>query len=459
MAVYNLATGERIDCPDPHDEAAVEAALSAARERFEHWSGRPVTERAQLLDGLATRLSEEQEGCARLMTREMGKPITQSRAEIEKCAWVCSYYAEHAAEMLQDKVVGAEPDAETRVVHEPLGPVLAVMPWNYPFWQVFRFAAPTIAAGNVALVSHAPSVPGCAERIESLFDASLPDNVLTNLRLDEERTRGLIDDERIAGVTLTGSVAAGRAVAEAAGRALKPSVMELGGSDPFLVLEDAPLDRAARVGARSRLHNSGQTCIAAKRFLVVEDVYDAFLDRLVAAIEGHRVGDPTDPDTAVGPLARADLRETLASQVERTVEAGGTVLTGGQAPDRDGYFYEPTVITDVPADCPAAGDEELFGPVAVVQRVADTAAAIQAANDTPYGLGASVWTGDVDRGKRVARELQAGATFVNELVKSDPRLPFGGIKQSGYGRELGTDGIRAFVNRKTLWVDRSPPER
>ncbi|KDE59281.1 succinate-semialdehyde dehydrogenase [Halostagnicola sp. A56] len=452
MQTINPTTDEPIETYDEHDDEAVERFIRRSAERFESWSERPITERQALVGGIADVLRENEDDYAALMTREMGKPIEQAHAEIEKCAWVCEFYAEHAAQFLQDERIGVHPRAKTKVSYEPLGPLLAVMPWNYPFWQVLRVAAPTLAAGNTVLLSHARNVTGCATTIERvLADAGFPDGAFTTILVDDDSLHDIIADDRVAAATLTGSVRAGRAVAETTGANLKPTVLELGGSDPFVVLDDAPLERACEVGARARVNNNGQACIAAKRFIVVEDIYEEFRDGFVREMESLTVGDPTDPDTDVGPIARADLLDTLETQVTESLDAGATALTGGERIDREGYFFEPTVLEDVPADSPA-GCDELFGPVASLFVVEDEDEAVALANDTEFGLGASVWTTDVERGERVAHELEAGAAFVNELVQSHPKLPFGGIKNSGYGRELAADGIREFTNKKTVWV-------
>ncbi|MUV59323.1 NAD-dependent succinate-semialdehyde dehydrogenase [Halobacterium sp. CBA1126] len=456
MQTVNPTTESPLQTYAEHDAGELDAALDDAAAAFESWSGRDITERQALVDSVADVLRENKDEYAALMTEEMGKPVDQARSEVEKCAWVCEYYAEHAAEFLQDERVGVHPQAKTKVAYEPLGPLLAVMPWNYPFWQVLRVAAPTLAAGNVMLLKHAPNVTGCAKVLEDvLHEAGIPEGVFQTLVVEPDAVHDAIADDRVAAVTLTGSVRAGSAVAETAGKHLKPSVLELGGSDPFVVLDDAPLDRAARVGVDARTKNNGQACIAAKRFIVVDDVYEEFKERFVAEMDALTVGDPTAPETDVGPLAREDLLETLEEQVQASVDAGADVLLGGEPLDREGYFYAPTVLENVPETAPAACDE-LFGPVASLFRVPDEAAAVELANDTEYGLGASVWTSDLDRAERLTGELEAGAVFANELVSSDPRLPFGGVKNSGYGRELATQGIREFTNEKTVWL--SPPD-
>lgn len=453
MRSRNPATGEILTEYKEHDDDAVAVLLERANDRYLEWRDRDVRERQRLVGALADVLRENQTRYAELMTAEMGKPIEQARAEVEKCAWGCEFYAERADEFLQDRYVGAVPDAKTYVTHEPLGPVLAVMPWNFPFWQVFRFAAPALAAGNVVLLKHASNVPRCALAIEEIFEAAgFPNGCFTTLLVKSNVVSNILEDARVAAVTLTGSEYAGRAVAETAGRNLKKSVLELGGSDPYIVLADADVDTAAATGAQARNQNSGQSCIAAKRFIAVEDVYDEFVDALTTEVEALQVGDPMDETTDVGPQATPGLMDELHKQVEESVDAGATAVTGGTPLDRDGAFYSPTVLTDVPEGCPAR-DEELFGPVAAVFEVTNEAAAIELANDTRFGLGASIWTSDRTRGERLARLLDVGCVFVNGMVKSDPRLPFGGVKASGFGRELSSDGILEFVNRKTVWIE------
>ncbi|WP_331236609.1 NAD-dependent succinate-semialdehyde dehydrogenase [Natronorarus salvus] len=452
MESTNPATGERIETYEEHSEREVDDALDAAIEAFADWSERDITERQQLLARAGAILEEREEEFAELMTREMGKPIAEARAEVEKCAWVCEFYAEHAGEFLADDVIGSEPHARTLVSYEPLGAVLAVMPWNFPFWQVFRFAAPHLTAGNVGLLKHASNVPGCALAIEEVFsEAGYPEGVFSSLLVGSDAVEGMIADDRLAAVTITGSEGAGRAVAGNAGENLKKHVLELGGSDPFVVLADADVGAAAETAARARTLNSGQSCIAAKRFVAHSEIYDEFVDRFVSEMESLDVGDPTEEGTDVGPQAREDLLETLHEQVEATEAAGATVECGGEPLEREGHFYPPTVLSGVPRDATAA-TEEVFGPAAAVFEVGSEEEAIDLANDTEFGLGGSVWTTDIDRGERLAREIEAGCVFVNQLVKSDPRLPFGGVKNSGYGRELAKEGIHEFVNRKTVWV-------
>ncbi len=386
------------------------------------------------------------------MTREMGKPIRSAREEVSKCATACRYYAEHAQEMLAGEGVDG---ADHRVEFEPLGPILAVMPWNFPLWQVIRFAAPALVAGNVGLLKHASNVPGCARYLEELWcRAGAIRGVFRTLLVESHRIQALIADRRVAAVTLTGSDGAGRSVAAAAGASIKPCVLELGGSDPFIVLPSANLDRAIAAAVRARTINNGQSCIAAKRFIVTEPVYDAFLEGFVAGMQGLRMGDPKLETTELGPLATPAIRAEVAGQVRRLVEGGARLVLGGVVPQGPGNFYPATVLDGFDPALPVAG-EEIFGPVALVLRARAPAHALQLANDTEFGLGASVWTSDRQEAERFERELRAGSVFVNSMVISDPRFPFGGVKASGYGRELGEYGLREFVNVKTVrrWFD------
>ncbi|WP_336023402.1 NAD-dependent succinate-semialdehyde dehydrogenase [Halobellus salinisoli] len=452
MERTNPATGETVETYDEHDDREVKDRLSRAESTFEVFRDWSVAERETKLAEVATLLRDRTAEYAELMTREMGKPIAQAEAEIEKCAWVCDHYAEHAGRYLQAEQHPSPPGSTVKTVHEPLGPVLAVMPWNFPFWQVFRFAAPYVAAGNVGLLKHASNVPGCALAIEDVFrDAGFPDGAFQTLLIPSDRVDAVLSDPRIKAATLTGSSSAGRAIAGTAGENLKKTVLELGGSDPYVVLDDADVGTAATTAAWARNLNGGQSCIAAKRFVVHDAVYESFIERFVGEVESFTVGDPTDHDTDVGPQARQDLMEGVHEQVTESVDAGATVLTGGEPLDRDGAYYPPTVLVDVPEGCPVDA-EEVFGPVAAVYRVPDEEAAIEKANDTAFGLGASIWTDDLERGERVASRIDAGCTYINELVKSDPRVPFGGVKESGYGRELSEAGIKEFVNRKTVWL-------
>ncbi len=433
-------------------DAEVAAALEAAAEAAALWRRKSFEERALALKRAAGLLRDRAPALARLMALEMGKPVSQGAAEAEKCASVCDFYAEHAARLL-----AAEPaptDArQSYVAFEPLGVVLAVMPWNFPLWQVFRFAAPALMAGNAALLKHASNVTGCALAIEEILHASgVPRAAFRALVVPSSRVAGLIEAPEVAAVTITGSTPAGRAVAAKAGACLKKSVLELGGSDAYVVLEDADIAAAAEICAASRLINGGQSCIAAKRFVVVEAVLRDFEERLVERMRARRVGDPLDAETAVGPLARHDLRDELERQVQASLGLGAEARLGCAVPPGRGAFYPPSVLARVKPGMPAF-DEELFGPVAAVVTAKDEAEAIRLANQTPYGLGAAVFTRDRARGERIARyELEAGSCFVNAFVRSDPRLPFGGVKQSGYGRELGAFGIREFVNVKTVYV-------
>ncbi len=416
------------------------------------WRDTPYARRAESLEILGGLLRERADEYGRLMTREMGKPVSQGVSEAEKCALAADYYAEHGEAFLEPTPVVTDA-SRSYWTYRPLGVVLGIMPWNFPFWQVIRWATPALAAGNAALLKHAPNVPGCALALEELFgDAGFPHDLFRNLFIDTAATGDLIDHPLVSGVSLTGSVRAGKAVAARAGAALKKAVLELGGSDPSIVLADADLAAAVSSCVLGRLLNSGQSCIAAKRFVVVGEVADEFTERLLAHMRAAVMGDPMDEETAVGPMAREDLRDGLHDQVRRSVHAGATLALGGEVPAQPGWWYPPTVLTDVGPGMPAY-DEEIFGPVAVVIRASDTADAIRIANDTRFGLGASIYTADDELGERIVAELiDAGNCFVNGIVKSDPRLPFGGIKESGYGRELSPLGIREFTNVKTVWV-------
>ncbi len=447
----NPATEEIEATFDEHTSDQVERALADAFESFKRWRTTSLEERASLMGRAANYLRANKSRLAELMTAEMGKPIRQSVAEIEKCAWCCDFYAENAAVFLADTSV-ASSAAESYVAFDPIGPVLAVMPWNFPFWQVFRFAAPGLMAGNTAVLKHAANVPRCALAIEEVFrEAGFPHGTFQSLLLPSERVAGVIEDERIAAVTLTGSEYAGSKVAETAGRALKKTVLELGGSDPFIVFADADLEAAVGTAVNARYQNAGQSCIAAKRFIVCNDVVEEFTERFVEAVRGLRVAPPSDPGTDIGPLARDDLRVSLEQQVEQSLGAGAGLAIGGQRAEGRGYYYAPTVVTGVTPGMPLF-DEETFGPVAAVVPARDTEDAIALANRSRYGLGSALWTEDVESARRWARQIEAGSVFINGMVASDPRLPFGGIKRSGYGRELGEYGIREFVNVKTVWI-------
>ena len=430
--------------------AELEAALARSATAFVAWSTTSFERRARLVESLGKVLRRREEDLARAMVLEMGKPIEEARAEVRKSAGCCDYFAANGEAFLASDELPSDASLSF-VAYEPLGTVLAVMPWNFPVWQVIRFAAPTLMAGNTALLKHAPSVPLTADLIVECFaEAGAPRGVFENLRVAEPDVAGIIADDRVAAVTLTGSVAAGAAVAELAGRAIKPSLLELGGSDPFIILGDADLDEAVAAAVFSRFLNNGQSCIAAKRIIAERTVHDEVLERVEAAVDRLAVGDPMDPLTDLGPIARSDLRATLHEQVLGTIQAGGTLVCGGTLPDGPGWFYPPTVLSDVTPGM-RAFDEEVFGPVAAVIRATDEEHALQLAAKTRFGLGASIWT-ERERGIALSSRLRAGCVAVNGFVKSDPRLPFGGIKESGYGRELACAGIRAFVNAKTVWV-------
>jgi len=434
-----------------HTAAEIERPLEIATSAARTWRGTSIGERGSLMTNAAAFLRQHRDELAKLITAEMGKPISEAESEIEKCAWSCEFYAEHADPMLADEPAPSGA-TESYVTFDPLGPVLAIMPWNFPFWQVFRFAAPALMAGNVALLKHASNVPQCALAIERVFrESGFPQGGFQTLLIAPAAVDRLIEDPRIAAVTLTGSDTTGAKVAAASGRALKKTVLELGGSDAYIVLADADVDLAASTAVRARFINTGQSCIAAKRFIAVDAVADEFTERFTQAVARLVVGDPADRPTQIGPLARADLRDQLERQVRQSKTMGARVLVGGTRIEGRGYFFAPTVVDNVSREQPAYG-EETFGPLAAIIRVPDESAAIEVANDTPYGLGASVWTRDVDRGRALAHRIDAGSGFVNGMVVSDPRLPFGGIKQSGYGRELSHFGLHEFVNVKTVWI-------
>ena len=448
----NPATDEEIHAYEEMSEGEVGRIIERTRLAAEEWSHTSFSTRAQCMTRAGEILRERTRRYAELMTDEMGKPIAASRAEVEKCAWVCDYYAENAEAFLAPENV--ETDARSSyVAFRPIGVVLAVMPWNFPFWQVFRFAAPALMAGNGGLLKHASNVFGSALAIEEVFrDAGFPERLFRTLLIGSGGVSAVIDHPGVAAATLTGSTPAGRAVAARAGDRLKKTVLELGGSDPYVVLEDADLDSAVETCVESRLINAGQSCISAKRFIVHESVFDEFEERYVALMKDKRVGDPHDEENHLGPLARKDLRDELHGQVIASIDNGARCLLGGEIPRGVGAYYPPTVLSDVEPGMPAY-DDEIFGPVAALIRAEDEDDAVRIANDSPFGLGAAVFTQDLTRGERIARDgLQAGACFVNAFVKSDPRLPFGGIKESGYGRELSHFGIREFVNIKTVFI-------
>lgn len=448
----NPATEEVIQTWSRHSAAQVDDIVASVSRALESWRDTNIDVRCAFLRKLSVALISEKETLAKLITQEMGKPITDALAEVEKCAAVCDFYAQNARRFLADEPVETEA-CSAFVSFEALGVICAVMPWNFPFWQVFRFAAPALAAGNVCILKHASNTTACALAIEKIFIlAGLPENIFRTVLLDHEQLGKLLARREIAAVTLTGSTDAGRKVAAAAGKALKKTVLELGGSDAYLVLEDANIEEAARICCKSRLINGGQSCISAKRFIVVGAVRREFEDAFVAEMQKVHSGDPSDKDCKLGPLARSDLRKTLHKQVQQSLAAGARALLGGSLSEGKGYHYEPCVLTDVGPRC-SAFHEELFGPVAAIIPVSNEDTAIKTANQSVYGLGSAVFSQDPERGKRIARQLQVGTCFINDFVRSDPRLPFGGIKDSGYGRELSHFGIREFVNIKSVWLN------
>ncbi len=448
----NPVTGKIVKTYNSLSEKGVEKIINAVDKSWHHWRQTSFVERAANMQNLASLLRSKQEELALLMALEMGKVLREGKAEIEKCAWVCEYYAANAESFLENEFIQTEAK-KAFVTYQPLGTILTVMPWNFPFWQVFRFAAPTIMAGNTAILKHASNIPGCAVAIEDLFrEAGFPENVFRTLLIGSCQVEIVIRHQAVKAVSLTGSTPAGKSVAAVAGSVLKKCVLELGGSDPYLILEDADLETAARSCATSRLLNAGQSCIAAKRFIVVNKVYSEFLEYFTHEMNRAHFGDPRNQESTMGPLARMDLRDELHQQVVISVKKGAEIVLGGEIPNRKGAFYPPTILENVKPGMPAY-DEELFGPVASVIRVKDEQEAIKVANDTEFGLGAAVFTRDLKNGEHIAEKLlDAGCCFVNDFVKSDPRLPFGGIKTSGFGRELSTHGIKEFMNVKTVVV-------
>ncbi len=445
------ATGRELASFPEADEAAIQTALERASGARQGWRDAGIGMRAAILRSVAGVIRADKARYASLLTSEMGKPIVEAEAEVEKCAWTANWFAENAERLLADQPVESTA-TESYVRFQPLGVILAVMPWNFPFWQAFRAGLPALAAGNVMLLKHSSNVPQSALAIEEVFrEAGVPEGVFQTLLIGSAAVQRLISDHRVAGVTLTGSEKAGMTVAEAAGKALKKTVLELGGSDPFVVLADADLDTAAAVACRARNQNNGQSCIAAKRFIVEESVADQFESRFASAVAALKVGNPMDRGNQVGPLARADLVDELERQVTESVRLGARPLVGGKRISGDGYYFEPTVLANVKPGMPAY-HEETFGPVAAVIRVKDADAALRVANDTDFGLGSNIWTSDVERGKKLAEQVEAGLVFINGMVASDARLPFGGVKRSGYGRELSEYGIKEFTNIQTVWV-------
>jgi len=451
IASINPGTGKTLKTFEALSAVQIEEKLQLAADTFRTYRHTPMAERARMMQRAGEILETDKQSLGQMMTAEMGKPIKAAIAEAEKCAWVCRYYAENAQQHLADHIV--ETTAKKSYVHfQPLGPVLAVMPWNFPFWQVFRFAAPALMAGNVGLLKHASNVPQCALTIEDIFArAGFPQGVFQTLLIGSDAVEGILNDRRVVAATLTGSEPAGRSVAAAAGKQIKKTVLELGGSDPFIVMPSANLDEAVTTAVKARTINNGQSCIAAKRFIVAAEIYDEFERRFVEDMRGLKIGDPMEESTDIGPLATPQIVNDLDEQVKKAVASGARVLTGGKKIDRAGNFYEPTVLVDVDINAPVSC-EEIFGPVAMLFRASDINEAIRIANATQFGLGSSAWTNDANEQAQFIEELEAGSVFINGMVASDPRLPFGGVKNSGYGRELADFGIREFVNIKTVWI-------
>lgn len=437
---------------EPLSPKEMELKLVRSAEDFLSWKMTLIDQRASLMKKAGEILRKKKEEYARLMTQEMGKIIRESRAEIEKCAWACDFYAENAADFLAPEFLDLPEGKKAKVIHQPLGAILAVMPWNFPFWQVFRFAAPTLIAGNVGILKHASNVPQCALAIESVFrEAGFPEGVFQSFLIDSKTTTSLLEDDRIKAVSLTGSEKAGAAVASAAGKNIKKSLLELGGSDPFIVLADADISKAAEIAVKSRMINFGQSCIAAKRFIIEESVFDDFLEKFNKNLSHLKYGNPLEESSDYGCMARPDLAAELYEQIQKSVDLGAKILTGGQKPRDGSAEFSPTILTEIPENSPAFS-EELFGPVATFFKVKDAAEAIKIANATEFGLGGSIWTADLKRGESLADEIETGAVFLNSMVASQPALPFGGIKKSGFGRELGRFGILEFVNSKTVYL-------
>jgi len=451
IATINPATGQLLRTFVPLSDVQIEEKLQRAADTFSEYRKSSFAERARMMVKAAEILDQDKEVFGRLMTAEMGKPFRAAVDETAKCAWACRYYAENAERFLADELVETTA-TRSYVRYQPLGPILAVMPWNFPFWQVIRFAAPALMAGNVGLLKHASNVPQCALAVEDVFRrAGFPEGVFQTLLIGSQKVDGILNDPRVVAATLTGSEDAGIQVGTGAAKRIKKVVLELGGSDPFIVMPSANLDEAVATAVKARIVNNGQSCIAAKRFIVAEPIADEFERKFVAKMEALKLGDPNDESNDLGPLATEDGVNSLDRDVRKTIAAGARVLTGGKKVEGVGYFYQPTVLTNIPLDSPAYR-EELFGPVACLFRARDVGDAIRIANDTRFGLGASAWTNDPTERDRFINELEAGMVFINKMVASDPRLPFGGVKQSGYGRELGLHGIHEFTNIKTVWI-------
>ncbi len=433
-------------------EEDLEKKLSAGSLAFSSWKETDFTKRAELMNNAAGVLKDKREKYAMIISLEMGKVLKESLAEVDKCALVCEYYAENAAEFLQPESINLPDGAKSKVIHQPLGIILAVMPWNFPFWQVFRFAAPTLMAGNVAVLKHASNVPQCSLAIEEVFaDAGFPEGAFQSLLIDSEATTKLIEDDRIKAVTLTGSEKAGSSVAAAAGKHIKKSLLELGGSDPFIVLKEADIKKAAKTAVKARMINFGQSCIAAKRFIIEEEVYEEFLAHFVEHFRKLKQGDPMEEASDFACMARPDLAAELYAQIDKSVKAGATLLFGGEQPEEGSSLFHPTILSDIPTSAPAYS-EELFGPVATIFKVKNEEDAIALANDSEFGLGASIWSENKEKAEILAGKIESGAVFINAMVASNPHLPFGGVKKSGFGRELGRYGILEFVNSKTVYL-------
>ena len=451
IQTINPANGKIVQTFEQHSSKQVNEIIGLTHEAFLNWRNVGFAARKVFMKKASAILREKKNEFGKILTLEMGKPIVQAIAEVEKCALVCDYYAENAENILSEEIIATDA-SESFVCFDPLGIVLAVMPWNFPFWQVFRFAAPALMAGNACLLKHASNVPMSALAIEELFSqAGFPQNVFRTLLIGSSAVEKVINHPKIKAVTLTGSEPAGKKVAESCGKVLKKTVLELGGSDPFIVLEDAAIDAAVKTAITARLINNGQSCIAAKRFIVVEKVYDEFEKKFVELMNKVKIGDPMNPETELGPIAREDLLFELEDQVQRSVQSGAKILCGGKRIAREGFYFEATILANVLPGTPAY-EEEIFGPVATLIQATDEEDAIRIANDSPFGLGASLWTSNKEKAKQLAARIESGSVFINGMVKSDPRLPFGGIKNSGYGREISHYGIKEFVNIKTVWI-------
>lgn len=451
IQTINPATGKLEKTYEAFSTDKINSLIDTADIEFKKWKNVSFADKKILMNNAAKVLRTKKDFLGKIITAEMGKPIKQAIAEVEKCAWVCEYYAENAESILQKEIINTDA-SESYVQFDPLGIVLAVMPWNFPFWQVFRFAAPALMAGNVALLKHASNVPMCSIEIENVFtEAGFPKNVFTNLLIESSQVKAILENPKVKAATLTGSEYAGSMVAQTCGKQLKKTVLELGGSDPFIILDDADLSVAVKTAVVARIINNGQSCIAAKRFIVVEKVYDKFSKMFIEEMKKLKVDDPMNFETDLGPIAREDLLYELEHQVKKSVESGAKILIGGKRIPREGFYFEPTIIADVTQQMPAY-HEEIFGPVATLIKAKDENDAIRIANDSEFGLGASIWSGNIQKAKLLATQIESGSVFINGMVKSDPRLPFGGIKKSGYGRELSHYGIKEFVNIKTVWV-------